>query len=145
MKIKVILITVLSLMLLVDLISLPFLFEDGSLFNEGLKPYKYILGAGIAVIFWIYFVINFITEIDESISYKIASITIQERHRKSFDFHYKIVFRTISFLIITIIIFLFFLSVKNFDLVKNNMGALMALNIPIDLHPKLVPKVMRKI
>ena len=87
MKIKKILIIIVSIMLLIDLIFFPFLFEDGSLFNEGLKVYKYLLGSFIVIIIWIYFVINFVLKIENSISYKIDTIAIQERHKESFNFH----------------------------------------------------------
>ena len=121
MKIKKILIIILSIMLLIDLIFFPFLFEDGSLFNEGLKVYKYLLGSFIVIIIWIYFVINFVPKIENSISYKIATIAIQERHKESFNFHYKIIFKITSFLICIFIILLFILSVINFNLALSNM------------------------
>ena len=121
MKIKKILIIILSIMLLIDLIFFPFLFEDGSLFNEGLKVYKYLLGSFIVIIIWIYFVINFVLKIENSISYKIATIAIQERHKESFNFHYKIIFKITSFLICIFIILLFILSVINFNLALSNM------------------------
>ena len=121
MKIKKILILILSIMLLIDLIFFPFLFEDGSLFNEGLKVYKYLLGSFIVIIIWIYFVINFVLKIENSISYKIATIAIQERHKESFNFHYKIIFKITSFLICIFIILLFILSVINFNLALSNM------------------------
>jgi hypothetical protein len=121
MKIKKILISILSIMLLMDLIFFPFLFEGGSLFNEGLKVYKYLLGSFIVIIIWVYFVINFIPKIENSISYKIATIAMQERHKESFNFHYKIIFKITSFLICIFIILLFILSVKNFNLVLSNM------------------------
>lgn len=128
MKIKTTLVIILSMMLVIDLIAFPFLFENGSLFNAGLKVYKYLLSAGIVMIFWVYFVINFIPKVENSISYKIAFLPIQERNKESFDFHYKTVFKIVSFLISAIILFIFFLSVKNFNLVMNEIALFLQLN-----------------
>ena len=128
MKTKIFLVTILSLMLLINLIAFPFLFENGSLFNSGLKIYNYLLSIGIVIIFWVYFIINFISKVDASISYKIASLPIHERHKKSFDFHYKTVFKILIFLIFAIILFVFFLSVKNFNLVMDNLRLFLQMN-----------------
>lgn len=114
MKIKKIWMLAISVILMIDLAFFPYLFEGQSLFKSGLEVYKYLISVLIIIIFWIYFVINFIPKIEDSLSYKISLLSIADRHRKSFDYHYKIIFKIISFLIFFIVLLLFFLVVKNF-------------------------------